>query len=250
MHRPFCRRHGAGGGDRVSAHTVTRGGWEPTGTSAGRRATVGTAPGAKSIRTRQRLLDAARAVFATHGYLDSTVEFIVAEAKVSRGTFYTYFESKTDVFRHLAGSIDALVDQQVVSFERRTGTDPLDNLRTSTANYLQLVRENADLYRLVDQVSVFDDNIRQGRLRSRQRHVARVAGTIRRWQDRGVADRMIDPDAMAAVLVAMLSSSAHWMFVAGDQRDEDRAAEALTMAWAAAVGLAGAVRGTELTSRA
>ena len=189
-------------------------------------------------------------MFAAHGYLDATVELIVSEARVSRGTFYTYFESKTDVFRHLAASIDVLVEQQVVSFERRTGSDPLENLRTSTTNYLRLVRENADLYRLVDQVAVFDDTVRQGRLHSRQRHVGRVAETIRRWQQRGVADRSVDAEATAAVLVSMLSSSAHWMFVGGDRRNDDAAAGALTAAWARAVGLVGIGRDAELTSPA
>lgn len=224
----------------MSAPTVTRGGWQPTGTAAGRRATVGAASGSKSSRTRQRLLDAARAVFAEHGYLDATVELVVAEAEVSRGTFYTYFESKTDVFRHLAATIDVLVEQRVVSFGRESGSDPFDNLRTSTLNYLRLVREHADLYRLVDQVSVFDDSVRHGRLRSRQRHVDRVAATIARWQARGLADPGVDAVAMAAVLVSMLSSSAHWMYVVGDVRDEAATATALTGAWARAVGLAGA----------
>ncbi|MEY4373060.1 MAG: hypothetical protein RL219_1829 [Actinomycetota bacterium] len=224
----------------MSAPTVTRGGWVATGTSAGRRATVGAAPGAKSARTRQRLLDAARAVFAEHGYLDATVELVVAQARVSRGTFYTYFESKTDVFRHLAASIDQLVGERVVAFDRTAGRDPMSNLALSTENYLQLVREHADLYRLVDQVAVFDDEVRLGRLRSRQGHVRRVASTIRRWQRNGEADPTVDPDAMAAALVSMLSSSAHWLFVAGDQRDEGSAARALTAAWARAVGLRGA----------
>lgn len=187
-------------------------------------------------------------MFAEHGYLDATVELVVAEAGVSRGTFYTYFESKSDVFRHLAATIDVLVDQRVVSFERGTGSDPVENLRVSTLNYLRLVREHADLYRLVDQVSVFDETVREGRLRSRRRHVDRVRATIERWQARGLADQTVDAGAMAAVLVSMLSSSAHWMYVVGDARDEQTAAASLVAAWARAVGLAGAERARASTS--
>ena len=90
----------------AAAKETTRGGWIPTGTSADRRAIVVAAPGVKATRTRERLLDAARVVFARHGYLDTNVEHIITEAGVSRGSFYTYFESKTELFRHLASTID------------------------------------------------------------------------------------------------------------------------------------------------
>ena len=215
----------------------TRGGWTPTGTAAERRASVVAAPGNKAVRTRQRLLDAARTVFAVRGYLDTTVDHIVTEAGVARGSFYTYFESKPEVFRSLAASIDERVEREVVSFDRPRGGDPVTNLLVSTRNYLAVVRENADLYRLIDQVAGFDDAVRKARLASRQRHVGRVAASIRRWQGRGLADPDLDVAATAAALVSMLSGTAQWMYVGGDTLDADEAAVALTTAWVRACGL-------------
>jgi AcrR family transcriptional regulator len=221
----------------MSDTSVTRGGWAPTGTAAERRATVSATPGTKALRTRRRLLDAARSVFARHGYLDATVELIVAEAGVARGSFYTYFESKTDVFRHLAATIDELVGERVVGFERADENDVLANLERSTRNYLELVRDHADLYRLVDHVVVFDEVVRVARISSRLGHIRRVAGTIRRWQERGWSDPGVDPDTTAAALVSMLSSSAHWMYVMGDGTDVEQSGASLTAAWARTVGL-------------
>src|SRR3989442_1789694 len=51
--------------------------------------------------TRQRLLDAASQVFQEKGYENTTVEAIVAAAKVSRATFYLHFDSKADVMKVL-----------------------------------------------------------------------------------------------------------------------------------------------------
>jgi AcrR family transcriptional regulator len=215
----------------------TRGGWTPTGTAADRRASVVAAPGNKATRTRQRLLDAARAVFEQRGYLDTTVDHIVTAAGVARGSFYTYFESKTHVFRHLAASIDQRVERDVVSFDRPRGGDPVTNLLVSTRNYLAVVRENADLYRLIEQVAAYDDEVRKARLASRQRHVGRVAASIRRWQARGLADAGIDAATTAAALVSMLSGTAQWMYVGGDTLDEEDAAVALTRAWVRTCGL-------------
>lgn len=52
-----------------------------------------------------RLLDAASSVFAATGFQAATVEQIVFEAGVARGTFYKYFTDKLDVLMALA--IDA-----------------------------------------------------------------------------------------------------------------------------------------------
>lgn len=215
----------------------TRGGHEPTGVSAARRATLGAAPGPRAAGTRARILDAARTVFGRHGYLDTTVDHVVAEAGIARGSFYTYFESKTDLFRHLASTIDTEVDREVVEFDRPRGDDPVANLETSNRHYLAVVRRNADLYRLVDQVAVHDPEIAKARLRSRQHHIARVAASIRRWQDTGVADPDIDPAITAAALVAMMSGFAQWQYVGGDTYDEDAAAATLTGIWVRTCGL-------------
>lgn len=219
------------------AQATTRGGWASTGTSADRRASIDAAPGAKAARTRQVLLDAARAVFARHGYVAATVDHIVSEAGVARGSFYTYFESKTQIFGQLSALIDKQIERNVVSFDRGPSGDPIANLETSNRNYLAVVSELADVYRLVDQVAVHDETVRSARLRSRQQHVARVEKAIRRWQARGWADPEIDARITAAALVAMQSGFAQWLYLGGASYGEDEAAATLTGIWIKACGL-------------
>ena len=48
--------------------------------------------------TRQRLVNAARAVFLKRGVSKSTLEHIATEANVTRGAVYWHFENKTDIF--------------------------------------------------------------------------------------------------------------------------------------------------------
>lgn len=47
---------------------------------------------------RQQLLDAAITVFARKGYLETSVDDIIHEADVARGTFYLYFPGKKEIF--------------------------------------------------------------------------------------------------------------------------------------------------------
>lgn len=221
----------------VSATTTTRGGWTPTGTSAARREILRSATGTRADRTRRRLLDAARKVFAAQGYVDTTVELIVTEAGVARGSFYSYFESKADVLSHLGAALNERIGAAVVGFSR-VGDDLVANLRVSTRNYLRVVEGHADVYRLVDQVALFDDVVRDGRRRNRRAHVDRVARTIRRWQSAGVADAGIDADSVAEALVAMQSTMARWAYVdAEGERDPEVLAETIVSVWVRSCGL-------------
>ncbi len=58
-----------------------------------------TLPQQRAQETRQRILDAARQVFARRGYGEATVEEIAAEAGVSNGALYHHFSSKEELFR-------------------------------------------------------------------------------------------------------------------------------------------------------
>ena len=60
---------------------------------------LGTLPQtARGKRTREALIAAARTVFERDGYVDSRLVDIAAEAKCSIGSFYTWFDSKDEVF--------------------------------------------------------------------------------------------------------------------------------------------------------
>lgn len=74
------------------------------GPAVARRPPFGANPsvGERGSDTRQRILDAALAVFADVGFDEARVELITAAAGCSRPAFYQYFSSKDDVFWALA----------------------------------------------------------------------------------------------------------------------------------------------------
>lgn len=62
--------------------------------------------------TRERLVNAALALFAKQGIYDTTVEDITEAADVGKGTFYQHFPSKTAIIRHLLhAGFDELLNQ-------------------------------------------------------------------------------------------------------------------------------------------
>lgn len=54
---------------------------------------------------KQMILDAAAEVFSINGYHGTTIRDIVEEAKISVGSFYSYFDSKENLFIELYRSI-------------------------------------------------------------------------------------------------------------------------------------------------
>src|SRR3954447_5647888 len=82
--------------------------------------------GARGQRTQQGILDAALRVFGDVGYHQCNIDSITKLAGCSRVSFYQYFESKEDVFRHLAVS---------VARELNASTDLLDPLTADAAGW-------------------------------------------------------------------------------------------------------------------
>ncbi|HEX3852132.1 MAG TPA: TetR/AcrR family transcriptional regulator [Polyangiaceae bacterium] len=63
---------------------------------------------------RQQILSVAREAFAKRGYHQTTIDDIVAQAGVARGTFYLYFEDKRAVFSDLVDRFAAQLSMAIV----------------------------------------------------------------------------------------------------------------------------------------
>lgn len=67
-------------------------------------------------QVRERLLDAIRAVFARTGYHGLSVELVIAEAGVSRPTFYKYFASAEEAVEQLVTRVNQdIIDRLMVA---------------------------------------------------------------------------------------------------------------------------------------
>jgi len=219
------------------AEARTRGGWAPAGTAAARRVAHGERTTAKGLRTREELVAAARRVFERDGYSGARVADIASEAGVAHGSFYTYFSSKQNAFLAVMREVGAQFREAIAGPPGEVHADAYQALDASNRRYLDAYRTNSVIWALAEQVATIDPEIHEIRLRGRRQHVERVAATIRRWQDRGIADPGIDPQTTAGALVSMLSNFAYWWLAGGDSYDPEAAAATLTDIWARAVGL-------------
>jgi AcrR family transcriptional regulator len=73
------------------------------------------APEVRAEHQRERILDAAIGVFAERGYQGTTIDNIVAAAKVGVGSFYELFDNKPDCFVQAYERIVAEAREQIIA---------------------------------------------------------------------------------------------------------------------------------------
>jgi len=92
---------------------------------------------ARGEATRSQLLAIATRMFAEHGYEDTSIEAVLREAGVSRGSLYHHFTSKGALFEAVAEEVETSVGQQTLVAAR--GADgPVAALRAGSLAWIRL----------------------------------------------------------------------------------------------------------------
>ncbi|MGH3391631.1 MAG: TetR/AcrR family transcriptional regulator [Actinomadura sp.] len=187
-------------------------------------------------RTRAALIQAGREIFEEVGFADARIDDVADRAGVSHGTFYTYFDSKSALFREVAG---AVIGEMFTA--TRVGhtvpDDPYARIEATNRAYLRAWGRNARLLHVLDQLATGDDEFRQLLLELREVFISRIVGSLRRLQDGGLADKDLPPRLTAIALGAMVQNFAHVWLDLGEDAGEDEAVDTLTRLWANAIGL-------------
>jgi AcrR family transcriptional regulator len=199
--------------------------------SATRREPPRTARGA---RTRVKLIAAARAVFERDGYLAARLVDITTEADMAAGSFYTYFTSKEEIFAAVLEDVQEEMLHPHVR-EATDSEDPIATIEAANRAYLAAYARNANLMRLLEQVSTIDERVREMRRARGRAFAERNARSIRDLQKRGLADPNLDPLLAAASLGSMVGRMAYATYVMGDKQKREDLVTTLTRLWANAL---------------
>lgn len=104
----------------------------------------------KSARTKRRILDAARDVFAERGYVRATIDDVVQRADVARGTFYLYFDDRPAVFEALVDDLFARIAACIRSIDVAHPTEtPVAQLRANLTRLVTLATSDAATMKLL-----------------------------------------------------------------------------------------------------
>jgi len=109
-------------------------------------------------RTRQKILDAAEREIGRKGFAEASISTITTEAEVGQGTFYLYFRSKEDVLRELVLRMGRRLRRHL-TLAVGDAPDRLEAERRGLRAFLEFVRANPDLYRVVAESQFVDQAV-------------------------------------------------------------------------------------------
>jgi AcrR family transcriptional regulator len=190
---------------------------------------------ARGIRTRDRLLVAARQVFEERGYHDARVTDISKAAGVAHGTFYTYFESKEDVFRQVLRAMQH--EMHAVRSPAPPGMAPAERIAHANRGFFEAYRRNVRMMAVLEQVASFEDDLHDFRREMRALANLRSSRAIARWQAQGLVDPELDARYVASALGSMVDRSLYVWLVLGEPFDEEEALLTLNTLCIRALGL-------------
>ncbi|MFC7498539.1 TetR/AcrR family transcriptional regulator [Enterovirga sp. GCM10030262] len=109
-------------------------------------------------KTLRRVLEAAALEFGERGYHDAAITGITQRAGVALGTFYTYFESKEEVFRALVRDMSRATRAHVAEAVK-DAPDRIAAERMGLESFIAFVRKHRELYRIIEEAQFVADDV-------------------------------------------------------------------------------------------
>jgi AcrR family transcriptional regulator len=177
---------------------------------------------ARGEKTLRKILTAALEEFGERGFSEASIVGITRRAKVALGTFYTYFDSKEEVFQALVRDMSAQV-RDYVAPALGEATDGLDRERRALAAFLRFAGDHKQVYRIIDEAEFVDP---QGFRTHYETTAARIADRLAEAADRGELRKDESPFAHEVVAWALMGANVFLglRFAVWSERDPDEVA--------------------------
>lgn len=158
---------------------------------------------------RSAILAAARALLAERGYDAASVPEIVKRAGVAQGTFYRYFDGKSQLVDALTHAVEQELGAAVTTVLTRHGpTRPIaDLIGDLITAALTVVASHADIYPFLDSEALLFGRSPAAE-HERARYISALAELISRDQSRGLVAADVDPHVAAGFIGSVLDRTA------------------------------------------
>jgi AcrR family transcriptional regulator len=137
---------------------------------------------ARGQRTLRQLLDAAAEEFGEKGFHEASISQITQRAGIAIGSFYTYFDSKEEVFTALVRDLSGQV-RDYVAPRMAHQANQLEAERAGQQAFLEFARLHKEIYRIIDEAEFVDSAIyREHYTNTAKRIAARLDAALERGE--------------------------------------------------------------------
>jgi len=155
--------------------------------------------------TRLALLAAATRLFADRGYAQTSIDDVVALARVTRGALYHHFSSKQDIFRAVCDAEDHKVVDRVREAASASQAPPQERLLVALNTFFTESRDPT--YRAIVLREAHEAQVREEGRRYTPAMADLIGGMVRELDRAGVI-KTDDPDMLTRMLCATLCEAA------------------------------------------
>ena len=180
---------------------------------------------------RQEILEAARRVFGARGYAGATLDEVAREAEFAKGTLYSYFDSKAELFTAL---MDYEFDELTTHVEEALGRekDTVRAVKAAIIIFLGYFEERIDFFRaamashekgLREDVDIIHDKV--------MKRLGKIGGLLGEKLAEGTRGGVIkeyDPRFLGFLLLGIVHYYAAYVVKFGSGRGQADAAEMLS----------------------
>lgn len=106
-------------------------------------------------KTLRKLLDAAAIEFGEKGFHETSIIGITGRAGTALGSFYTYFDSKDELFRALVKDMSVRVKDHAAG-AMLEWDDAIGRERAALTAFMSFAREHKEIYRIIDEAEFVD----------------------------------------------------------------------------------------------
>lgn len=157
----------------------------------------------EKLNRRHEILQAAWNVFASKDYNSATIDDVAAEADLSKGTVYLYFQNKADLFHStIEMGMERMntIVQEIVS----SSDDPVAGIREIIKRLLDYSEENMDFFKILSSGQAHfeiharmmaESDFKERMIETGCRNIAILAELIQRGIDMGVFKQVNAEDA-------------------------------------------------------
>lgn len=155
----------------------------------------------KAGKRKQAIVEAATECFARRGYHDTSISHVIDRAGIARGTFYLYFKSKHDVFRHILDAYIKHIGDQIKTIRLGGKVSPAEQMRANVERLVDTILTEPAPAKIVLNEAVGLDPEIDDKLRS---FYGKLISMIEKSIAKGVALKLvrpIDPRLSATIII-------------------------------------------------
>ncbi len=183
---------------------------------------------------RQQILAAAAEIFAGKGFHAATVSEVAAQAGVSQGTIYWYFESKEALFEAVLEESMRAVSEPLIRLMEDSALSPVETIQQMVSLFVHQLQSPPDSFRLILNLWTQPETFSTGLAHAAIQHLYQewIDGLLGTLIQRGMDAGEIVPGnarALALVLVTVLDGLAFQSLIFPEQPLDATEIEAAVM---------------------